>query len=102
MPDRKETLQEELATLASDLKALVETLARDPKEQARRERRWNLLVGATGAVFTIAARRLATKAWGILTGEEPPTARAAAAAAQRPAPEAQPQAAERESETTPV
>ena len=102
MADRRETLQEELATLASDLKSLLETLTKDPKEQARRERRWNLLLGVTGAVFTLAARRLAAKAWGILTGEAPPTRGAQAPAPNRPAPEAQPEPAERETETSTV
>ena len=102
MADRRETLQEELATLASDLKSLLETLTKDPKEQARRERRWNLLLGVTGAVFTLAARRLAAKAWGILTGEAPPTKGAQAPPPKRPAPEAQPEPAERETETSSV
>jgi hypothetical protein len=102
MADRRETLQEELSTLASDLKSLLETLTKDPKEQARRERRWNLLLGITGAVFTLAARRLAAKAWGVLTGEAPPTKGAQAPQPKRPAPEAQPEPSERETEITSV
>jgi hypothetical protein len=31
--------------------------------------------GVVGAVFTLAARRVGAKAWGILTGEQPPTKR---------------------------
>ena len=101
MADKREALADELSTLASDLKSLLETLTRDPKAQARKERRWNLLMGATGAVFTILARRLAAKTWGILTGEEPPTKRAAPPpkpAAQEP----QPEPSERETEITSV
>jgi len=33
---------------------------------------WGVLQGATGAVFTLAARRVGVKAWGVLTGERPP------------------------------
>ena len=102
MPDRRETLQEELNRLGSDLKSLLETLTRDPKEQARRERRWNLLVGVTGAVFTLAARRLAAKTWGILTGEEPPTKAAPAQPQHQSRRVPQPEAAERETEITPA
>jgi hypothetical protein len=31
--------------------------------------------GAVGAVFTLGARRLGAKVWGVLTGERPPTSR---------------------------
>jgi hypothetical protein len=29
--------------------------------------------GAVAAVFTLAARRLVAKVWGVLTGEQPPS-----------------------------
>jgi hypothetical protein len=34
-----------------------------------------VFTGALGAVAALGARRVATKAWGVLTGEAPPTAR---------------------------
>jgi hypothetical protein len=36
---------------------------------------WGVLEGAVGAVFTLAARRIGAKAWGVLTGERPPVKR---------------------------
>jgi hypothetical protein len=36
---------------------------------------WGVLEGALGAVFTLAARRVGTKVWGVLTGEQPPAKR---------------------------
>lgn len=72
MASRREAVVEELRALADDLQSLVETIAHDPKERERRERRWRLLYGGLGAVSTLAARRLATKAYGVLTGEAPP------------------------------
>ena len=72
MRKRLEAVKEELRTLGGDLRSLVSTATHDPKEQARRERRWRLLYGALSAVFALAARRLAGKSWGVLTGERPP------------------------------
>ncbi|MGH2921906.1 MAG: hypothetical protein ACRDKU_07575 [Gaiellaceae bacterium] len=34
---------------------------------------WTALYGVIGAASTIAARRFASRAWRVLTGEEPPT-----------------------------
>jgi hypothetical protein len=34
---------------------------------------WTGLYAAIGAVTTVVARRMASKVWQILTGEEPPT-----------------------------
>jgi hypothetical protein len=75
MADKREALTDELNALVDDLKSLFETVVRDPKEQAKKERRWRVLYGVTGAVFTLASRQLAAKAWRILTGELPPTKR---------------------------
>ena len=46
--------------------------ARRMGERARRERQWKLLYGGLSAVSALLARRLATRTWGILTGERPP------------------------------
>lgn len=80
MPAKRDALAEDLSTLASDFRSLLETLTHDQKEQARKERRWRALYTVTGVVFTLGARRLATKTWSILTGELPP------AKQQQPAP----------------
>jgi hypothetical protein len=70
--DRRDALAEDLRALATDLKSLLESATTDPKERQRKERRWRVLYTALGVVTTLAARRAATKAWAILTGEQPP------------------------------
>lgn len=77
MPSKNEVLAEELRTLADDLKQVYVTVTTDPKEQRRKELQWRLLYGGLSAVFAVVARKLAAKGYGILTGEEPPTKRAA-------------------------
>jgi Protein of unknown function (DUF4235) len=72
MTDRREAVAEDLRALATDLKSLVESATTDPKERQRKERIWRVLYAVLGAVTTLVARRAATKAWGILTGEQPP------------------------------
>ena len=72
MADRKqarEAVAADLRTLADDLKAFVE----NPKKRASKERKWRVLYGVLALGFTMASRRLATRAWAILTGEQPPT-----------------------------
>ena len=81
MSDRREAVAEDLRALASDLKSLVESATTDPKERRRKERMWRLLYAGLGAVTTLVARKAATKAWTVLTGEQPPIA----GAARRPA-----------------
>lgn len=48
------------------------TVARDPAEERRVRLVWGLLQGALGAAFTLAARRIATRIWFVLTGEPAP------------------------------
>jgi hypothetical protein len=72
VPSKREAVVEELRAVGDDLQSLVETIAQDPKERARRERRWRILYGTLGAVATLAARRAATRVYGVLTGEAPP------------------------------
>jgi hypothetical protein len=75
--DRRSAIANDMRALADDLKSLLESATTDPKERKRKERRWKALYAALGIVTTLAARQVATKAWGILTGERPPTAQAA-------------------------
>ena len=75
MPNRSDVLLENLEELQQDLLDLWRTLTHDPKREARRERAWTILSGVFGALATIAARRAATKVYGILTGETPPVGR---------------------------
>ena len=76
MPDRREVVAEQLVELRQSLRDLWLALTVDPKKQARKERLWTMMAGALGAAATMASRRLATKIWGVLTGEEPPIAQA--------------------------
>jgi len=75
MPKRSDVVVEQLEELKTDLGALWVGLTHDPKKEARKERLWMVLTGALGAVAALGARRLAGKAWGVLTGEAPPTVR---------------------------
>jgi hypothetical protein len=72
VPEKREVVAQQLRELAEDLKGLRDALVQDPKEQARRERAWRILYGASSALFAIAARSVAARAWGVLTGEKPP------------------------------
>ena len=72
MPEKREVVAQQLRELAEDLKGLRDALVQDPKEQARRERAWRILYGVSTALFTIASRQAAARAWGVLTGERPP------------------------------
>jgi hypothetical protein len=48
------------------------TVGRDPAAERRVRLAWGVLQGALGAAFTLAARRLATRLWFVLTGEPAP------------------------------
>ena len=75
MPNRTDVLVANLEELQQDLLDLWRTLTRDPAKEARKERAWTILAGVFTAVSAIVARRVAAKAWGILTGEAAPTAK---------------------------
>ena len=77
MPTRSDVLSEQLDELWTDLSARWAGLTRDPTTDARKERLWMVFTGALGAVAALGARRVAAKAWGVLTGEAPPTGRPA-------------------------
>ena len=72
MTDRRDAIADDLRAVATDLKSLLESATTDPKERQRKERRWRALYTALGVVTTLVSRRLAAKAWAILTGEQPP------------------------------
>ena len=72
MTDRRDAIAEDLRSLAADLKSLVDSATTDPKERRKRERQWRALYGALSILTALAARQAATRAWAILTGEQPP------------------------------
>jgi hypothetical protein len=49
------------------------TVGRDPKTERKKRLLWVALQGVVGAAFTLGARRVGAKAWGVLTGEQPPS-----------------------------
>jgi hypothetical protein len=75
MPSRSDVLLTQLEELQQDLRDLWQALTRDPVKEARKERAWTVLAGVSTAVGAIAARRVAARVWGILTGETAPTAK---------------------------
>jgi hypothetical protein len=50
------------------------TVGRDKKAEARKRWLWGLLQAGIGAGFTVFARRGASRAWTVVTGEQPPPA----------------------------
>ena len=84
MAEKRDVVGEQLGELKQDLRDLWVALSRDPKKQARRERTWMILSGALAAGATMMSRKLTTKIWGVLTGEDPPaTQKAREDAAQK-------------------
>jgi hypothetical protein len=78
MADRREAVAENLRSLAGDLRNLLDSATTDPKSRRRKELEWRALYAGLSIVTALAARRIATKAWAILTGEQPPVARRSA------------------------
>ncbi len=69
------TTSEVRSTIASGgekISELAWTVGRDRRREARLQRRWSLLQIALGAAFALVARRVAERAWVVMTGEEPP------------------------------
>ena len=64
-----------IARAGEEISELAWTVGRDAKTEKRKRLAWGVVQGVIGAVFTLAARRVGAKAWGILTGERPPTKR---------------------------
>jgi hypothetical protein len=62
-----------IARVGEELAEKAWTVGRDPKAERKKRIAWGVLQGAIGAAATLGARRLGAKAWGILTGETPPT-----------------------------
>jgi hypothetical protein len=61
-----------IARIGAGIAEKAWTVGRDAKVEKRKRLAWGVLQGALGAVFTVIARRLGAKAWGVLTGEQPP------------------------------
>lgn len=75
MPTKGVAVTEQLGALGEDLKQLWLAVTTDPKKQARKQRAWSVVSGILGAAATMVARRWASRAWAVLTGEQPPAPR---------------------------
>lgn len=62
-----------VATVGEEIAEKAWTVGRDPKAERKKRLAWGVVQGTIGAVFTLGARRVGAKAWGVLTGERPPT-----------------------------
>lgn len=69
----EEKVRSAIARAGEELTEKAWTVGRDRKAEQRKRIAWGIVQGGIGAVFTLAARRVGAKAWGILTGEQPPT-----------------------------
>jgi hypothetical protein len=75
MPTKGAVVSQQLGALSQDLRQLWVAVTADPKKQARKQRAWTVVSGILGAAASIFARRMASRGWAILTGEQPPVAR---------------------------
>lgn len=75
MPTKGAVVSQQLGALGQDIKQLWVVVTADPKKQARKQRVWTLVSGILSAAAAILARRGASRAWAILTGEQAPAAR---------------------------
>ncbi len=64
-----------IARVGEEIAEKAWTVGRDEKAERKKRIAWGVLQGAVGAVFTLGARRAGAKAWGVLTGEQPPARR---------------------------
>jgi hypothetical protein len=61
-----------IARAGEEISERAWTVGRDPKTEKRKRIAWGILQGALGAAATIGARKVVSRTWGILTGEQPP------------------------------
>jgi hypothetical protein len=71
----EEKVRSAIARVGEGLSEKAWTVGRDPKTEKRKRLAWGVLQGALGAVAAIGARRIGARAWGVLTGEQPPAKR---------------------------
>jgi len=75
VPTKGAAVNEQLGALGQDLKQLWVAVTADPKKQVRKQRAWSVVSSILGAAATMIARRSASRAWAVLTGEQPPAPR---------------------------
>ena len=69
----EEKVRSAIARVGEEIREKAWTVGRDAKTEKRKRLAWGALQGALGALAAIGARRVGARAWGVLTGEQPPT-----------------------------
>ena len=69
----EERVRAAIARAGEGLTEKAWTVGRDAKAEKRKRIAWGVVQGVVGAVFTLGARRVGAKVWGVVTGEQPPT-----------------------------
>jgi hypothetical protein len=69
----EERVRSAVARVGEGIAEKAWTVGRDAKTERKKRLLWGAVQGVVGAVFTLAARRVVAKAWGVLTGEQPPS-----------------------------
>ena len=68
----QEKVRKVVARAGEELTEKAWTVGRDRKAEQRKRLAWGIVQGGVAAVFTLVARRVGAKVWGVLTGETPP------------------------------
>jgi hypothetical protein len=71
----EEKVRSAISRLGEELSEKAWTVGRDQKTEKRKRIAWGVLQGALGAIATLGARRVVSRLWGVLTGEQPPAKR---------------------------
>jgi len=71
----QEKVRSAVARVGEELTERAWTVGRDPKTERKKLLAWGALQGTLGAVAALGARRVGSRVWGVLTGEQPPAKR---------------------------
>jgi hypothetical protein len=73
MATKTEPVRRAVARVGEGIQQKAWTVGRDKRAEQKKRLAWMGLSAGLGAVATLLARKLASKAWRVATGEEPPT-----------------------------
>jgi hypothetical protein len=73
MATKTEPVRRVVARVGEGIPQKAWTVGRDKRAEQKKRLAWMGLSAGLGAVATLLARKLASKAWRVATGEEPPT-----------------------------
>jgi hypothetical protein len=69
----QEKVRSAVARVGEEVSEKAWTVGRDAKAERKKRLAWTALQAGLSAVATLAARRVMTKLWNVLTGEQPPS-----------------------------